>query len=66
MIGEYAQRCWNVLRHHVEQAHAVIDVEAVKVLSVDEVAKRRGHDADVQGQWAVATDAVLLRGEALG
>ena len=44
MIGEYAQRCWNVLLHHVERAHAVIDVEAVKVLSVDEVAKRRGHD----------------------
>lgn len=44
MIGEYAQRCWNVLLHQVERAHATIDVQEVKTLSVDEVAKRRGHD----------------------
>ena len=31
-------------RHHVERAHATIDVQEVKTISVDEVAKRRGHD----------------------
>jgi transposase len=44
MIGEYAQRCWKVLFHQVDRAHEVIDVKEVKDLSIDEVAKRRGHD----------------------
>jgi transposase len=44
VLGEYAQRCWKVLFHHVGRAHGQIEVRDVKVLSVDEVAKRRGHD----------------------
>lgn len=44
VLGEYAQRVWNVLFHHVERAHQAIEVQAVQTLSIDEVAKRRGHD----------------------
>lgn len=44
MVGEYAQRMWTVLHHHVKRAHEQMDVSQVKTLSVDEVSKRRGHD----------------------
>jgi transposase len=43
-VGEYAQRLWNVLEPHVDQAHGQMDLSQVRVVSVDEVAKRRGHD----------------------
>ena len=42
-LGEYAQRLWHVLAHHVAEAHEQMDVSQVSVLSVDEVSKRRGH-----------------------
>lgn len=44
MMGEWPQRFWTVLHHHVGEAHAQLNVQEVRVLSVDEVAKRRGHD----------------------
>ena len=44
MLGEHSQRCWNVLLHHVERVHAIIDMQEVKMIRVDEVAKRRRHD----------------------
>jgi transposase len=43
-VGEYAQRLWNVIEHHVAAAHERMDLSQVNILSVDEVAKRRGHD----------------------
>jgi transposase len=42
--GEYAQRIWTVLFHHVELAHDALELKGVKTLSVDEVSRRRGHN----------------------
>ena len=36
MLGEHAQRCWNVLLHHVERAHATIEVQEVKTIRRDD------------------------------
>lgn len=44
MVGEYSQRLWRVLHHHVDQAHAAIDLGKVRQLTVDETSLRRGHD----------------------
>lgn len=43
-LGETAHRLWRVLFHHVEQAHAQIDVSPVTQLTVDETSVRRGHE----------------------
>lgn len=43
-MGEYSQRIWNVLNHHVGVAHEGMDVSQVREVSVDEVSKKRGHD----------------------
>jgi transposase len=41
-VGEYAQRLWTVLFHHVARAHEVMDLGSVRVISVDEVCRKRG------------------------
>ena len=44
LLGEYPQRVWNVLLHHVEGAHKKLKLDGLEVVSVDEVSRRRGHD----------------------
>ena len=44
LLGEYPQRVWNVLLHHVEGAHKGLKFDGLEVVSVDEVSRRRGHD----------------------
>jgi transposase len=44
VIGEHPQRVWNVLLHHVERAHGRMGLEKVRVGSVDEVCRKRGHN----------------------
>ena len=44
VIGEHPQRVWNVLLHHVERAHGRMGLEKVRVVSVDEVCRKRGHN----------------------
>lgn len=43
-VGEYAQRVWRVLFHHVAQAHDQIDLDGVRQLTVDETSIRKGHE----------------------
>jgi len=43
-LGEYPQRVWNVLLHHVAKAHAAMDLTDVRVISVDEVCRARGQN----------------------
>jgi len=44
VIGEYSQRVWNILFHHVDKAHRALQLGAVTTLSIDEVSRRKGHD----------------------
>lgn len=44
VIGEYPQRIWTILFHHVALAHARMDLGAVRVVSVDEVCRARGQN----------------------
>ena len=44
VIGEYPQRVWSVLLHHVVQAHERMDWGSVRVISVDEVCRARGQN----------------------
>lgn len=44
VIGEYAQRVWMILFHHVEKAHKELQLGDVRTLSIDEVSRRKGHD----------------------
>ena len=43
-VGEYPQRVWTVLLHHVAQAHGRMDLGRVRVISVDEVCRARGQN----------------------
>ena len=43
MVTETAHRLWRVLFHHVEEAHAQLDLSAVVQLTVDETSVRSGH-----------------------
>jgi len=43
-VGEYPQRVWNVLLHHVAKAHEAMDMSSVRVISVDEVCRARGQN----------------------
>jgi transposase len=43
VVGEYPQRLWTVLEHHVAEAHERMVLDKVKILSIDEVSRRRGH-----------------------
>lgn len=40
--GEYPQRIWNVILHHVAKAHEATGLADVRVISVDEVCRTRG------------------------
>jgi hypothetical protein len=42
VAGEYPQRLWTVVLHHVEIAHQAMDLSGVTVISVDEVCRTRG------------------------
>jgi transposase len=44
MVTETAHRLWRVLFHHVDEAHAHVDMSEVVQLSVDETSIRRGHE----------------------
>lgn len=44
VIGEYPQRIWSILLHHVEKAHAAMDLGSVRAISVDEVCRARGQN----------------------
>lgn len=44
VIGEYPQRIWSVVLHHVALAHAGMNLEEVQTVSVDEVCRARGRD----------------------
>ena len=44
VVGEYPQRLWRVLEHHVGEAHQRMILDKVKILSIDEVSRRRGHN----------------------
>ncbi len=44
VIGEYPQRIWTVLLHHVERAHEQMELGSVRVISVDEVCRARGQN----------------------
>ena len=44
VVGEYPQRIWSVLLHHVARAHERLDLAAVRVVSVDEVCRARGQN----------------------
>ena len=44
VVGEYPQRVWNVLLHHVARAHAAMELSEVKIISVDEVCRTRGQN----------------------
>jgi transposase len=43
-VGEYPQRVWTVLLHHVAEAHGRMDLGEVRVVSVDEVCRARGQN----------------------
>lgn len=43
-VGEYPQRIWNVLLHHVAEAHEAMDMKDVRVISIDEVCRARGQN----------------------
>lgn len=44
VVGEYPQRVWSVLLHHVARAHERMELKAVRVVSVDEVCRARGQN----------------------
>jgi len=43
-LGEYPQRLWSVLLHHIAKAHRAMNLELVQVISVDEVCRKRGQN----------------------
>lgn len=43
-VGEYPQRLWRVLHHHVPAARALADYSAVKAVGIDEVSRTKGQD----------------------
>jgi transposase len=43
-VGEYPQRLWRVLHHHVPLARAMTDFSQVTAIGVDEVCRTRGQD----------------------
>ena len=43
-VGEYPQRVWTVLLHHVAEAHGRMDLGEVRVVSIDEVCRARGQN----------------------
>lgn len=43
-LGEYPQRIWSLIFHHLDIAFAKMPLNEVTCLSVDEVSKRRGQD----------------------
>ena len=43
-LGEYPQRVWTVLLHHVARAHERLELGSVRVVSVDEVCRARGQN----------------------
>jgi len=43
-VGEYPQRVWTVLLHHVAEAHGRIVLREVRVVSVDEVCRAQGQN----------------------
>ena len=43
-VGEYAQRVWTVVLHHVGVAHERMNLDSVRVISVDEVCRARGQN----------------------
>lgn len=43
-LGEYPQRLWWVILHHIARAHQAMNLEAVQVISVDEVCRKRGQN----------------------
>ncbi len=43
-LGEYPQRLWSVILHHIAKAHRAMNLESVQVISVDEVCRKRGHN----------------------
>lgn len=44
MVGELPQRLWNVILHHVGKAHERMALDGVKVISIDEVCRKRGQN----------------------
>lgn len=44
LIHEYPQRVWKVVLSHVEEAHQRMDMDSVRVVSVDEVCRARGQN----------------------
>ena len=43
-VGEYPQRLWKVLHHHVSTARALTDYSAVTAVGIDEVSRTHGQD----------------------
>jgi len=44
MLGEHDTKLWRVVHHYVETALAELDLSALKRVSIDETAARRGHN----------------------
>lgn len=44
VVGVYPQRIWGVVLHHVQKAHEKMDLGSVRVVSVDEVCRKRGQN----------------------
>jgi transposase len=44
VVGEYPQRLWSVILHHVAQAHEAMDLGTVQTISFDEVCRARGQN----------------------
>lgn len=43
-LGEYPERLWSVILHHIAKAHRAMNLESVQVISVDEVCRKRGQN----------------------
>jgi len=43
-LGEYPQRLWSVIPHHVAKARRAMNLESVQLISVDEVCRKRGQN----------------------
>ena len=43
-VGEYPQRLWKVLHHHVSMARALADYSRVTAVGIDEVSRTHGQD----------------------
>lgn len=43
-VGVYPQRLWSLILHHVEVAHSRMNLESVRVISIDEVCRKRGQN----------------------